>query len=44
MRHLRVILSVCVCLYGARVRMCTGVCHIHPLTQSVTFVFVCVFE
>ncbi len=24
-RHLRVILSLSVCLYGARVRMCTGV-------------------
>jgi hypothetical protein len=24
-RHLRVILCLCVCLYGARVRMCTGV-------------------
>jgi len=35
-RHLRVILSLCVCLCGACVRMCTCVRHIHThsLTQS----------
>jgi len=43
-RHLRVILSLCLCLCGACVRMCTGVRHIHSLIQSVTFVFVCAFE
>ena len=36
----------CVCVYVclcvcARVRMCTCVRHIHSLTHSVTFVFVC---
>ena len=45
-RHLRAIISVCVCLCGARVRMCTGVVvrHMHSLTHLVTFVFVCAFE
>ena len=46
MRHLRECLSVCmyVCVVCARVRMYTGVRHIHSLTHSVTFMFVCAFE
>jgi hypothetical protein len=34
---------VCVCVC-ARVRMCTCVRHIHSLTHSVTFVFVCALD
>jgi hypothetical protein len=39
----RLCVCVCVCVH-ARVRMCICVRHIHSLTHSVTFVFVCAFE